>query len=129
MTPEKLLQIGNFLRSNELSFNQLASLNSSDLNYLLSYLTPQGPFSDEQRYWLRRWFLKVTEPQVNEINSILPSTTRAAPLEYEGQLYLSSDLLSDSTNFGAVHSILKNCPLIYIEPADLATYRELRETN
>ena len=127
MTPEKLIQIGDFLRNNPLSFNELSALNIEDVNYILSYLTPNGPFNDEQRYWLRRWFLSVTPELVNQLNSLLPSNTRISPIEYKGQLYISSDLLSDEKTFGTVHSLLKDRKLIYILPEDLAAYRNTQQ--
>lgn len=53
-------------------------------------------FDDEQRQWLRKWWLRVTEPQVTGANALLPANVRvSARTGLDGLLYVSADLLTD----------------------------------
>lgn len=53
-------------------------------------------FDDEQRQWLRKWWLRVTAPQVTGANALLPAKVRvSARTGLDGLLYVSADLLTD----------------------------------
>lgn len=124
MNQQKLIQIGDFLRANPLSYNQLAALNNADLNFLLASLLPNGSFTPEQRYWLNRWFLKTSVEQVSEMNALLTGSSKVSPLIHNGEAYLGVDLISDEVIYGPIQTMLKDLPFTYINPEDIQNATE-----
>lgn len=66
-------------------------------------LLPDPAFADDQRYWFARWWLACTQADVAAINALLPADTQVAAVNVAGQLYLGSDLLTDSLQPGQMY--------------------------
>lgn len=66
-------------------------------------LLPDPAFVEDQRYWFARWWLACTQSDVDAINAALPANVQVSALEWEGGLYLGSDLLTDSMQPGQMY--------------------------
>lgn len=127
MTPEQLSQleaVEAYLAANPQSVSQL-----DDATFALckSLLMPSPVFSEVQRGFVQRWFLRVTSDQASELESLWPAGSQYPPREHEEKLLLSIDLLSDALDGGRLSSmlhILITCPLIRVFPEDWPTSPE-----
>lgn len=77
-------------------------------------------FSDEQRYFLLRWWLACTQADVAAINALLPAAVRVAAIDVAGALYLCGDLLTDALTPGNTYHpalpVLETLVCTYIDP-------------
>ena len=91
-----------------------------EMRGLFMLLFPQPSFTPEQRFWVSRWWLPVTDEQLAALNEAAPSNTRiAAATALDGKQYVSCDLLSDAINgrrLAALLPILEALPLHYLPP-------------
>jgi hypothetical protein len=83
-------------------------------------LLPDPTFADDQRYWFQRWWLACTQADVDAINALLPSSVQVSSLEWNGGLYLGSDLLTDSLlpeqMYFAAQSVIQGLICTYFDP-------------
>lgn len=103
------------LLDNPLPWNQLTPDQQSAFKILMPQ--PKEGFTEDQRYWINKWWLPITEQQIENINDLVPANTKFVGREdINGDLFLNVDLLSDSLNNGRLSSILfilETLPLTY----------------
>ena len=91
-----------------------------ELRGLFMLLFPNPSFTPEQRFWVARWWLPVTEGQLDAMNEAAPQNTRiAAATALDGNQYVSCDLLSDAINGRRLSSllpVLETLTLTYLPP-------------
>lgn len=83
-------------------------------------LLPADGFTDEQRYFLKRWWLACTQSDVDAMNALLPASVQVSPIEVAGVLYVCGDLLTDALTPGNTYhpalSVLETLVCTYIDP-------------
>lgn len=82
-------------------------------------LRPDGPFTPEQQELLRDRWLPVTENQIAQMRSLLPTHTDVNPIaDIDGELWLSADLLTDcmdgADTYNAIAPILATLPITLV---------------
>ncbi len=78
-----------------------------------------GGFDDDQRFWLRQWWLPSNADQIQQLVVLCPAdTVVAGRIAADGRIFLSADLLSDALDGGrlaALMPVLEMLPLTFAE--------------
>lgn len=111
-----ITDLGDFIRANPCAWIQLTLDQQSVAK---AALLPDGAFTEEQRSFLSKWWLRCTQEHVDAINAALPRGTRVSAITRQGDMYLSGYLLTDAlgeegTYFSAT-TILKSLVASYFE--------------
>jgi hypothetical protein len=87
---------------------------------LFMLLFPRPSFTEEQRFWLSRWWLPVDDETIAALNEAAPRNTSIhASTDLAGDRFVSADLLSDAIDgrrLSALLPILETLPLHYRPP-------------
>lgn len=110
MPPDKkaaLIAIGDSLRGSPKAWRDIAKANKDTIKELLR---PVNGFSQDQREFISKWYIEVTQATVDAINAAMPPHTICEPrVDNDGKLFLSCDLFTDAEDGGRLKDIL---PLI-----------------
>jgi hypothetical protein len=116
MTPEQqqaLIDASAPLVENPTSWNDLPE----EAKQLFLLLLPEPSFTEAQSYWIRFWWLPVTQETLEQLNALAPANTLLTGREdSDGNLWVSCDLLTDAFNDGrlaAMYPILATLPITY----------------
>jgi hypothetical protein len=93
-----IVAIGDALRANPMSWDQIPS----DMKEtVIAIMRPAPAFTPEQRDFLSRWWLQVSDEQLNAINATMPPNTVCSPrIDGEGNKWLCCDLFTDAVEEG-----------------------------
>jgi len=116
---QSLVALGKSLESSPASWSQLSEMEQQFLEMLLM---PRPSFAEEQRQWIRQWWLAVDDSDLDAMNAALPPMHRVSAIEtIHGEKVVSCDLLSDSKSgqtYAAIRPILETLPLVRRLPED-----------
>lgn len=117
----KLTDIGDMIRAQPVAWRDIPE----DLRAIAAQaLLPVGGFTEEQRYYLARWWLACTDDDVRAVNALLPVGTQVGAVTVQGRQYLGGDLLTDALTTGNTYhpalSVLERLVCTFIEPEPLA---------
>ena len=93
-------EVEDLLRSTPTAYGELPP---EAKDAIVAEFPPGQFFTDTQRAILKDWWLAVSQVDVDDINAALGPNTQVSALEDAGQLYLSSDLITDSVNPGQTY--------------------------
>jgi len=116
---ERLTEFTNSLKDNPRSISELEG---EELDLVQGILTPDPDFNHIQKKWINLWWLKITPEKQDELNYKLSKTYNriSGTKDKEGNLLLSSDLLSDLNNtYSLIKEDLKSLKIIHQEKQDL----------
>ena len=119
MSLPTLDEMGDILRENPASFAQLPQ---DWQDYLTVAMRGNPSFSPEQEHWFTRWWLPVSEEQIDQLNELAPPNYRiSARIAEDDLLYVGAYLLTDAVDggpFAPMRPILENLILTWKEPDD-----------
>jgi hypothetical protein len=99
-----LVAVGDSLRGSPKSWEQI---DPSSKALVKSLLRPVGGFSDDQREFIKNWWMEVDDAILEEINANLPPHTICEPrIDIDGKKFVSSDLFTDAEDEGRLKNVL-----------------------
>lgn len=100
-----LVAVGDSLRASPKAWNEIGKSSKDTIKELLRPGT-RG-FSEDQRQFVRFWYVEVDQAVVDAINAAMPPYHRVEPrMDKNGKLFLSSDLFTDADDNGPLKAIL-----------------------
>lgn len=112
----ELVNIGDYLRDNPDSWMNIPE---PDREFLRGQLVPPPgkPFTQEQKHWIRQWWLECNVNQVKAINNKLPENVRVSgSITNRNKMVLSCDLLSDcreGERYEAARHLIESLKLVF----------------
>lgn len=89
----------------------------TDYRMVLETVFKQTPFSIYQIKWIKRWWLKIDQTTLDQLNFLLLNKNKIqASKDINGELYISSAFLTDSLQgkrLEYINNILMNLILVY----------------
>lgn len=112
-----ILAVGDALRANLVAWGQIPD---AQKQVVTEIMRPRPVFSEEQRSFLNRWWMKVDDAKLAAINAKLPANTVVRPrIDIDGNNWISVDLFTDAVEPGMrLHEILNDLlglTLYYLE--------------
>ena len=96
-------------------------MTKTDLSMLSSCINAD-PFTEEQFAFLSRWYIPVSDAQVDDLNSRLPSLFGVSALETKaGAKVLPSFIITDEHLYAAIIEDLRGIKMIELSPEDFKT--------
>jgi hypothetical protein len=93
-----IIAVGDALRAEPVSWDRMPGDRKA---IVMEIMRPKPSFTPEQRSFLNRWWLLVSDAKVTAINSKLPANTVVSPrIDGEGNKWISADLFTDSAEPG-----------------------------
>lgn len=97
MTEEELqmiVAVGDSMRANPRAWSELTEHEKA---VIIAVLKPQPVFTAEQRAFIAKWWMQVSDSDVNAINASMPANSRCVPrLDVNGEKWVSCDFFTDA---------------------------------
>lgn len=101
MTEEQMaaiVAIGDSLRAKPVSWDEIPE---QQKQIVIDIMRPRPTFSDAQKSFIRRWWMRVDDARLASINAALPANTIVSPrVDVDGNKWISVDLFTDAVEPG-----------------------------
>lgn len=118
---QNVTELGDYLRAEQAADRPKAwkDIPPVERGIAMQALMPAKGFNEQQKAYLRRWWLECTQADVDAINAALPASVRVEPITQGGKLFICGDLLTDAiepgSTYGAALAVIESLPCIYMD--------------